>query len=56
MSKKDIEVAIKVLKEHIDENENLLEYESLSKKEMEDIKNESSACCKVIFMLEKMEG
>lgn len=52
---KDVAVVIKLLKEHVDANECLLD-EASTKQEMEDLKTESASCCRVIHILENLEG
>ena len=57
MNKEEIKVVVRVLKDHINDNEELLNNGTdLSKTDQESIQAESSACCKAITFLETIEN
>ena len=53
MTKEELQVVVNVLKEHVDNNEEYIERQGLSKGEIDDIRNESSICARFVLELEE---
>lgn len=52
MNEEEVKVVIQVLKDAINDNEELKENDSLSKTELDSLNFESTSCCKAIKILE----